>query len=141
MSNVYLCWTSLPAVRVSLLLLHKTSLSGLNPTCKVLFIVVLLIGRSCVRFFCDSVTCSPPSSSVHGISQARILEWVAIPSSKGSSQPRDLTCVSLGSCTAGRFLSTGPPGKFLDLFCFQNGQPEDQILGENWGHSEAQNLL
>ena len=43
----------------------------------------------------DSVTpCSSPGSSVHGISQARILEWVAIPSSKGSLQPRDQTQVS-----------------------------------------------
>ena len=38
--------------------------------------------------------CSPPGSSVHGILQARTLEWVAIPSSKGSSQPRDQTQVS-----------------------------------------------
>ena len=37
---------------------------------------------------------SPPGSSVHGISQARILEWVAIPFSRGSSQPRDQTQVS-----------------------------------------------
>ena len=38
--------------------------------------------------------CSLPGSSVHGILQARILEWVAISSSRGSSQPRDSTCVS-----------------------------------------------
>ena len=37
----------------------------------------------------DSVDCSPPGSSVHGILQARILEWVAKPSSRGPSQPRD----------------------------------------------------
>ena len=37
---------------------------------------------------CDPVDCSPPASSVHGILQARILEWVAMPSSRGSSQPR-----------------------------------------------------
>ena len=42
--------------------------------------------------------CSPPGSSVHGILQARILEWVAIPFSRGSSRPRDQTQVS---CTAG----------------------------------------
>ena len=40
------------------------------------------------------VDCSPPSSSVHGILQARILEWVAISFSRGSSQPRDRTQVS-----------------------------------------------
>ena len=38
--------------------------------------------------------CSPPGSSVHGILQARILEWVAMPSSRGSSRPRDWTQVS-----------------------------------------------
>ena len=38
--------------------------------------------------------CSPPGSSVHGISQARVLEWVAIPSSRGSSGHRDRTWVS-----------------------------------------------
>ena len=38
--------------------------------------------------------CSPPGSSAHGILQARILEWVAISSSRGSSRPRDQTCVS-----------------------------------------------
>ena len=45
---------------------------------------------------CDPMDCSPPGSSVHGILQARILEWVAISSSRGSSQPRDQTCFSSG---------------------------------------------
>ena len=39
---------------------------------------------------CNSMDCSPPASSVHGILQARILEWVAIPFSRGSSRPRNL---------------------------------------------------
>ena len=44
---------------------------------------------------CDLMDCSLPGSSVHGISQARVLEWVAIPFSSGfNSQPRDWTCVS-----------------------------------------------
>ena len=51
---------------------------------------------------------SPPGSLVHGISQARILEWVAISISKGSSQTRDWTHVS---CTAGGFFAIEPPGK------------------------------
>ena len=41
---------------------------------------------------------SPPGSSVHGISQAKILEWVSISSSRRSSQPRDQTCISCASC-------------------------------------------
>ena len=40
---------------------------------------------------CNPMDCSPPDSSVHGILQARTLEWVAMPSSRGSSQPRDQT--------------------------------------------------
>ena len=48
---------------------------------------------SCVQL-CDSVDCRPPGFSVHGILQARILEWVAIFFSRGSSQPRDQTQVS-----------------------------------------------
>ena len=43
---------------------------------------------------CDSMNCSPPGSFVHGILQVRILEWVAMPFSRGSSQPRDRTLVS-----------------------------------------------
>ena len=50
---------------------------------------------------CDS--CPPPGSSVHGIFQARILEWVAIPISRGASQSRDLTLVS---CFAGIFFTS-----------------------------------
>ena len=46
--------------------------------------------------------CSPPGSSVHGILQARILEWAAIPFSRDSSPPRDWTWVS---CTEGRFFT------------------------------------
>ena len=43
--------------------------------------------------------CSPPGSSVRGISQARLLEWVAACSTRGSSRPRDRTCLSCGFCT------------------------------------------
>ena len=48
---------------------------------------------------CSPVDCSPPGSSVHGTLQARIVEWVAMPSSRGSSRPRDRICVSYVSCT------------------------------------------
>ena len=44
-----------------------------------------------VWLFCDPMDCSPPDSSVHGILQARILEWISMPSSRGSSRPRDWT--------------------------------------------------
>ena len=60
---------------------------------------------------CDPMDRSPQGSSVHGIFQVRILEWVAISSSRASSQPRDQTYVSCVSCIAGRFFTTEPPGK------------------------------
>ena len=51
-------------------------------------IVKMLITQSCLVLF-DPMDYSPLGSSVHGILQARILEWIAIPSSRGSSQPKD----------------------------------------------------
>ena len=51
------------------------------------------VAQSCPTL-CDPVDCRPPGSCVHGISQARILEQVAISFSRGSSQPRDRTWVS-----------------------------------------------
>ena len=51
------------------------------------------VTQSCLTLY-DPVDCSPPSSSVHGLFQAGILEWVAISFSRGSSQPRDWTQVS-----------------------------------------------
>ena len=53
----------------------------------------VLVTQSCPTL-CDHKDYSPPGSSVHGISQARILEWIAISFSKGSSQPRDQIQVS-----------------------------------------------
>ena len=64
------------------------------------YLCVVLVTQSCPTL-CDFVDCSPPGSSVHGILQARILEWVAI-SFKGSFQPREGTQVS---STAGRFFT------------------------------------
>ena len=57
-----------------------------------------MYAQSCLTL-CDPLDCSPPGSSVHGILQERIMEWVAIPFSRGSSWPRVQTRVS---CIAGR---------------------------------------
>ena len=78
-----------------------------------------------VLLFCDPMGCSPPGSSVHGISQARILEWVAVSFSRGSSRPRDwmrVPCiVSLAwqadSLPLSHLGSPIPSGSFL--FCPQ----------------------
>ena len=61
--------------------------------------------QSCLTLY-DPMDHSPPGSSVHRILQARILEWVAIPSSKGSSGPRDRTWVSYVLWIGGRFFTT-----------------------------------
>ena len=60
--------------------------------------VEVLVTQSC-PILCDPMGCSPPGSSVYGIVQAGILEWAAMPSSRGSSWPRDQTWVS---CITGR---------------------------------------
>ena len=65
-------------------------------------LVVVLVTQLCLTL-CDSMDCSPPGSSVPGILQAKILEWIAMPFSRGSSQPRDQTQVP---CIAGRFFFT-----------------------------------
>ena len=76
-------------------------------------LVRVLVAQSCL-IFCDPMDCSLPGSSVHGISQARILVWVAVPFSRGSSWPKNQTWIS---CTAGRFFTmwatgeSGDPGK------------------------------
>ena len=69
--------------------------------------------QSCLTL-CDPMDCSPSSSPVRGILQARILEWVPMPSSRGSSWLRDQTW---GSCIAGGFFTAEPlekhPASFI----------------------------
>ena len=63
--------------------------------------VCVLATQSCPTLW-DPMDCNPPGFSVHGILQACILEWIAMPSSRGASQPRDQTQIS---CIAGRLFS------------------------------------
>ena len=69
-----------------------------------------LISMCCVKSLqshltlCDSMDCSSPGSSVHGILQARVLEWFEMPFSRGSSQPTDGTHISYISCVGGQVL-------------------------------------
>ena len=71
---------------------------------------------SCVWLFCNPMDCSPPGSSVHGISLAKILEWIAIPFSRGYSWPRDQTHVSWGSCIGRWILYHWTTWEDLDYF-------------------------
>ena len=86
--------TSLVQAYVSLNFeIHKLKKS--KKTCS--FVFVCLVAQSCL-VACDAMDYHPPGSSVHGIFQTRILEWVAVSSSRGSSQPRGGTHVSCVSC-------------------------------------------
>jgi len=96
-STIFSSQHSLLLIRLS----HKYNWSLVHLQCCVSFkctakwfsyavvTVVELLSR-----ICNPMDCSLPGSSVHGISQARILEWVAISSSRRSSQPRDRTHIS-----------------------------------------------
>ena len=79
-----------------------------NTTCKA----TCLIAQSCPTLW-DPMDCSPSGFSVHGISQARILEHDVISFSRGSSRPRNQAQFSF---TAGRIFTTEPPGKLKQLY-------------------------
>ena len=85
---------SLSSSHCTLCLSPYENVNSWTPTVKVLVV------QSCSNL-CDPMDCSPLGSTVHGILQARILAWVAISSSSGSSQPRDWTWVS--RTAGGRF--------------------------------------
>ena len=72
-------------------------------------LIYCLVAQSCL-ILCNPMGCSPPGSTVHGVSQARIPEWVTITFSRGSSQPRDRTPIS---CLVGGFFTSEPPGKSI----------------------------
>ena len=97
-----------------LFLLHFSQYSPAQSSFNVFYLKFFVLSaqllQSCLTF-CDPMDHSPPGSSVCGISQARRLEWIAIPSSRASSRPRDQTHVSCIFCIAGRFFPTEPPGK------------------------------
>ena len=77
----------------------------------LLNLVCVLIAKLCPTL-CDPMDCKPPSSSACGILQARILEWVTVPFSRGSSQPRDRIWVS---GIAGRFFTNWATKEALNV--------------------------
>ena len=79
------------------------------------FCVYILVAQSCLTL-CEPMNCNSPSSSVHGIFQARIMGWVDIPFSRGSSQPKDWTHIS---CIAGRFFTIWDTREALRFWYYQ----------------------
>ena len=112
--------------------------------------------QSCLTL-CDLMDCSLPGSSVHGILTAGILQWVAMPSCRGSSPSRYWICISYVSCS-GRwiFLPLVPPGKpttylpyiktniihFTNIYCVLTiaSHCSRNWGGNNWRHSLKDNL-
>ena len=81
--------------------------------------------------FCNIMDCSPPGLSVHGIFQARILEQVAISSSRGASQPRDGIQVSCSSCIGGQILYHWATWEaFIWVMCLLKCQVQYTLLSE-----------
>ena len=78
-------------------------------------IVNQLCAQSCPTLY-NTMDCSSPGSSVHGILQTRMPEWIAISYSRGSSQPGDWTHISCISCLDNRFIMTAPPGEPINTF-------------------------
>ena len=103
--------SSLPACPTNLRLpspyLHKWVPIYQIPSILLFMCMCAQSHQSCPTL-CDPLDCSLPGSSVHGIFQARILEWLAISFSRGSSWPKDRSHVP---CIAGRFFTAEPPGK------------------------------
>ena len=103
----------------------------------------------CKESWALNLDCSPPGSSVHGILQARILKWVAISFSRGSSQNRTWI-----SCMAGRFFTNWATREAAGLYspCFtQNRNSQcglwnpwslwDPVMGQNYFQNITQNLF
>ena len=94
---IHICWVSC----IDRQMLPLRPLGSPILLCVCVCVCVCLVAQSCPALW-DPVDCSPPGSSVHGILQAKILECVTIPFSRGSSPPRDQTWVS---CIAGGFFT------------------------------------
>ena len=92
---------------VPYLIIIKTGASAIALSTAKTFYSLILGAKSLQLYptLCDPLGCSPPGSSIHGFLQARVLEWVAMPSSRGTSQPRDQTHISYISCI-GRIFTT-----------------------------------
>ena len=122
----WLHWCKSKVIHMNTILDHKHILVYLESWCMMelmfqmnrsisLFFIIcvcVLVVQSCLTL-CDAMNRSPPGSSVHGFLQARILEWIAIPFSTGSSWPKDQGLVF---CITGRFFTIWATGKSFSLY-------------------------
>ena len=85
--------------------------------------------QSCLAL-CDPMDCNPPGSSVHGLFQRRTLEWVAIPSSRESSQPKDWIHISSITCIGSQVLHQGATWEVLPCPVL-SGKPSDTFTEDS----------
>ena len=99
------CMTVLDYITLKLDILHFFFaifiINKTKHTCRYVWVCAQLLSPV---WLCNPIDCSPIGSSVHGISQARTLEWVAISFSRRSSQPSCWTCISYVSCIGRQIL-------------------------------------
>ena len=115
--------------------------STIKPVCVYVCVCLCILVAQLYPTLCDPMDCSSPGSSVHGVLQARILEWVATPFSRGSSQHRDRTQVSH---MAGRFFTVWATTEALkpvrteviQVHVFQSNHCSSHsgALGGQWQH-------
>jgi len=89
----------------------------LSKTLLQICVCVCVLSLSVVTGSCDPLDCTPPSSSVNGILQARILEWVAIPFFRRSSWPRNWEVGKLSACNAASLSYTGSTPQICIELC------------------------
>ena len=100
------------------------------------FTLCVLVAQLCLTF-CNPTDYSLPGSSVHGILQVRILEWIAISFSRGSSRPKDQTLVS---CIAGRFFPVSCNKRLLWYSSYYSHSTEEWSGLDPYSHSGTQGL-
>ena len=133
-------WTKFPILPMCLILLgpHGSHWCLKHANLILSWFRCAVLGQSVLSDSCDPMNCSPPGSSVHGIFQTRILEWVAMSSSRKSSQPRNWSWVSevealtLRPPDAKSWVIGIDPDAGKDWGQEKKGTTEDEMVG--WHH-------
>ena len=119
LANIYMCvcvcvWNQRATAGQLVLVSELCSWSRAHADIFLIKLICSVLRCSVVSDPCDPTDCSPPGSSVHGVLQARILEWVVMPSSRGSSQPRDWNLVF---CITGSFFTIWATREAHEYWC------------------------
>ena len=118
--SIYICMYVCVCVCVCVYVLYTHTHTNIYIS-EYICVCVCFVAQSCL-ILCYSLDSSSTGSSVHGIFQARILEWVAMHSSRGSFWPRDRTCISCVSCIASElFTPWATAGGFITPWAIRGG--------------------